>query len=522
MNRTIRIAIVSAVTLFTVGVSACTDPTSLPASTVSENNIFTDTRSYQAFLAKIYAGLSTTGQQGPAGNKDISSISDEGFSQYVRLLWEHQELPTDEAVLAWGDQGVQEFNGQVWGSSNSFLSGMFARIYLQVTWVNTFLEETSDAKLTERNVSPALKTQIQQFRAEARFLRALSYWHGVDLFGPIPIVTVNSPTPPKQNTRVEVYDFIVSELNAILADLPAAGAGTYGRATKEAAHMLLAHVYLNAEVYTGAAHYAEAMTEASAVIGGPFSLDPVYAHLFQADNNTSPEMIFPIVQDGLHSKSYGGTTFLIHAACGNSMDPADYGVDGCWYGLRLKPEAYNLSATDPRGSSFFYTGGGQTVAIATLTNFGDGIPNPKFSNKTSTGGTGSDPAFPDTDYPMFRLADAYLIYAEAAVRTGANLGQALTYVNQIRERAYGDTSGDITAPELTLAFLLDERGRELLWEGHRRTDLVRFGLFTGSTYIWSWKGNVQAGQATDAHLNVYPLPASQLSANPNLIQNPQY
>ena len=311
MTRNLRIALIGAATVFSLSLAACTDPTTEPTSTVSENNIFKDPGAYQAFLAKIYGGLSLTGQQGPAGNKDISSINDEGFSQYMRLYWEHQELPTDEAVLAWNDGSVQDFNGQVWGSNNDFLSGMFARAFLQVTWVNEFMRQTEDDKLSERNVSATLKTQITQFRAEARFLRALSYWHALDLFGPVPIVTVNSPEPPKQNTRQEVYDFIVSELQAILPDLPSAGAGTYGRATKEAAHMLLANVYLNAEVYTGSPHYAEALAEASTVIGGPFSLDPSYAHLFQADNNTSPEIIFPVVEDGQHTQSYGGVNFLI-------------------------------------------------------------------------------------------------------------------------------------------------------------------------------------------------------------------
>jgi hypothetical protein len=287
--------------------------------------------------------------------------------------------------------------------------------------------------------------------------------------------------------------------------------------------MLLAHVYLNAEVYTGTPHYDLALAAAQAVItGGKFSLDPSYRHLFQADNQTSPEIIFPVVQDGIHTKSYGGTTFLIHASCGNSMDPAVYGVDGCWYGLRLKPEAYNRSAADPRHIPYFFTTG-QTVAINDLTNFGQGIPAPKFTNKTSTGATGSSTAFPDTDFPMFRLGDAYLIYAEAVLRGGGgSAGQALTYVNQLRQRAYGNTSGDITAGQLDLQFVLDERGRELLWEGHRRTDLIRYGLFTGGSYIWSWKGNVQAGTATDPHLNLYPFPVAQLSANPNLTQNPGY
>lgn len=519
MSRTIRRAFAAA-GMACLALAACTDPTDGPTSTPAETVVFKDPNSYLAFLAKIYAGMSTTGQQGPAGNKDIQSINDEGFSQYMRLYWEHQELPTDEAVLAWGDGAVQEFNGQVWGSTNDFLGGMFARIYLQIGWVNEFMRQTSDAKLAERNVSASLKAQIQQYRAEARALRALAYWHGLDLFGPIPIVTVNDPALPHQNTRQEVYDFIVAELTAVQPDLPSAGPTTYGRFTKEVASMLLAKVYMNAEVYTGTAHYADAMTALDAVFAGPYSLDPSYSHLFQADNNTSPEIIFPIVQDGIHSKSYGGTTFLIHASCGNAMDPAAYGVDGCWYGLRLKPEAYNNSVGDPRATYFYTTG--FTVAISSLTNFGEGIPAPKFTNKTSGGANGSNTAFPDTDYPMFRLGDAYLMYAEAAVRTGTNVATGLGYFNAIRERAFGDTSHDITAPQMTLDTLLAERGRELLWEGHRRTDLIRYGLFTGNAYVWSWKGNTQAGQATDAHLNLYPIPAAQLAANPNLTQNPGY
>jgi hypothetical protein len=203
------------------------------------------------------------------------------------------------------------------------------------------------------------------------------------------------------------------------------------------------------------------------------------------------------------------------------MDPSTYGHGECWWGLRLKPEAYNLNAADPRHTYFFTTG--QTVAINSLTSFDNGIAAPKFTNVKSGGGNGSHNYFPDTDFPMFRLADAYLIYAEANLRGGGGTaGQALTYVNAIRQRAYGDNSGDITAPELTLPFILDERGRELLWEGHRRTDLVRYGLFTGGTYVWAWKGNVQAGASTKAHLNLYPIPATQLSANPNLKQNPGY
>jgi len=514
-----------AVALLFLGAAGCTDTTELPTSTITDTNYFNDPSSYRALLAKVYAGLAVSGQQGPAGNGDIQGI-DEGFSQYLRLYWEAEELPSDEAVIAWGDPGLPEMNTQLWASSNSFVVAMYYRIAFQVTMANEFLRQTTDDKLTARNVSPGLRAQIQVWRAEARFLRALSYWHGIDLFGNIPLVTEADEvgtTPPPQSTRQAIFDFLVSELTAMQADLPAtAGAGTYGRATKEAALMLLAKVYLNSEVYTGTARYAEALAAVQAVIAGPFSLDPSFRHVFQADNNTSPEIIFPIIQDGLTTQTYGGVTFLTHASCGGSMVSTTYGLDGCWYGLRLKPEAYSRFAVDDPRRAYFWTDQ-QTVTVDVISDFSKGIPSPKFENITSGGTQGSNPQFVDTDFPMFRLADAYLMYAEAVLRgAGGDPAQALAYVNALRERAYGSTSADITSTDLTLPFILDERGRELLWEGHRRTDLVRFGLFTGGTYLWAWKGGAPLGTATESFRDLYPLPASELTANPNLVQNPGY
>jgi len=309
--------------------------------------------------------------------------------------------------------------------------------------------------------------------------------------------------------------------------LPAPGAGTYGRATGPAADMLLAELYLNAGVYTSTANYAGALNEATAVIGAGYSLAPNYFNNFEADNNTSPEMIFAIPEDGIHTQTYGSTNFIIHASCGNAMSNATYGVDGCWWGLRLKPSAHDLyAAGDTRASHFFTTS--QTVAVASISNFSNGIPNPKFTNKTSTGATGSNPSFADTDFPMFRLGEAYLIYAEASLRGGGGArAQALAYVNALRARAFGDTVHGIPDSAFTLQAILDERGRELIWEAHRRTDLVRYGLFTGPGYLWAWKGanaygSDSTGVATDSHLNLYPIPANELIANPNLKQNSGY
>lgn len=523
MNRNPRRALIVA-TLLTLGAAGCTDTTELPITTITDTNYFDDPSSYRAFLAKLYAGLAVSGQQGPAGNGDIQGI-DEGFSQYLRLYWEAQELPSDEAVIAWGDVGLPELNTQLWASSNSFVVAMYYRIAFQVGLANEYLRQTADAVLAERNVSPQLAAEIQTFRAEARFLRALSYWHGIDLFGRIPLVTeadAIGTQAPAQSSRQALYDFVVSELNAIRPLLPLASPGTYGRATDAAASMLLAHVYLNAEVYTGTPQYAQALAAAQAAIAGPFTLDPSYRHLFQADNKTSPEIIFPIVQDGLRTQTYGGTTFLVHASCGGTMNASDYGVNGCWYGLRLKPEAYNRYLAGDQRASFFWTDG-QTVQVNSISSYSDGIPAPKFTNKTSLGADGSNATHPDTDFPMFRLGDAYLIYAEAHLRGGGgDRALALAYVNALRQRAYGNTSGDIADAGLTLPFILDERGRELLFEAHRRSDLVRYGLFTGGAYVWAWKGGAALGTATETFRDLYPLPASELTTNPNLTQNPGY
>jgi len=273
------IALAGAVACGVLIATACTDLTVAPKSTVTAGNVFTDPASYRAFVAKLYAGLAVTGQQGGAGQPDLDPSFDEGFSQYIRLWWQMNELPTDEAIIAWNDGSLSELNSGNWGSSNAFLGAMYNRITFQVTQANEFLRQTTDVVLDSRGVTGPLRSEIRTYRAEARFLRALSYWHAIDLFGNYILVTENDPVggpPPLGATRQQIYDFIVSELTAIQGALPGPGAATYGRATTMADQMLQAKVYLNAGVYTGTTHYAEAMTAVNAVIGsGTYSLAPI-------------------------------------------------------------------------------------------------------------------------------------------------------------------------------------------------------------------------------------------------------
>ena len=509
------------VAAFCLGATACSqDLTLQPLSQVTSGNIFTDPASYQSFIAKLYGGLATTGQSGPAGNPDINGI-DEGFSQYVRGYWQLQELPTDEAIIGWGDAGLPELNTQTWSASNAFTTAMYARIFYQVALANEFLRQTTDAQLASRGTSATVAAQVAGYRAEARFLRALSYYHAVDLFGNVPVVDENFDIAklPAQTSRTDVFNFVESELKAIRGSLPATSTGAYyGRASQAAVDMTLAHLYLNAKVWTGTDRNADALAAASSAIASGQMLDNNFARVFDADNNTSPEMMFAVPFDGLRTQTYGGTTYLIHASVGNNMDPAAAGIDGGWYGLRLRPSAVDRFDAGDARANMIYTSG-RTKDIGSIGASDNGYALLKYKNVRSTGGAGSNSTFPDTDYPMYRVADAYLIYAEAALRGGGgSLVTALNYVNAIRTRS---SATPITAAQLTLPFILDERSRELLWEGMRRQDLIRFGQFS-SAGIWQWKGGVHDGQTTAAFHDLYPIPANELASNPTLKQNPGY
>lgn len=492
------------------------------------SEIYKNPESYRQVLAKCYAGLAVTGQEGPAGNADISGI-DEGFSSYLRQYWSAQELTTDEAIIAWNDGNLRDYHDQDWAATNEFITAMYNRVFYQISLVNEFLRETTDSKLDERGVSGELRAEVEEYRAEARFLRAFSYWHALDMFRNVPFVTEKDKVGaffPEQATAKELFDYLEAELLDLENALVDPGQNEFGRVDKAAAWMLLSKLYLNAEVYIGEQKYTECITYTDKVANSSYELHANYDELFLADNHLVDGMIFSVAFDGLYTKTWGGTTFIVHGGVGGSMDPAEFGIDGGWGGMRTTSAFVQkfgdvFTTTDQR--AMFHTDG-QSLEIDDIFEFTEGYALKKFKNVTSTGAAGADLTHPDTDWPVFRVADAYLMYAEAALRggTGGSLTQALTYVNLVRRRAYGDNSGDITQGQLTLDFILDERARELYWEGHRRTDLVRFGRFSNSSYVWPWKGGVKEGIAVDEKYDIFPIPSSDVTANPNLDQNPDY
>lgn len=490
---------------------------------------FQDPASYKQVLAKLYSGLYVGGNNGD-DKADISGLSGD-FSSYLRLLFVTQELPTDEAIIAWADGTLPTLNTQMWSPNNEFLYGTYSRASYEISLANEFLRQTTDEKLASRNVDASLKAQIATFRAEARFLRAFSYVNLMDLFGNVPITTEADPVGffyPVQKTRAEVFAFVESELKDLDASLVAGKANEYGRIDKVAAKFLLAQIYLNSKVYTGTERNNEVATLCNEIISSPYKFANVpYNYLFSANNDRNGaqnEFIFPIISDGNAIRATGGgMSFIIHAGIGGSMDAATRGMDGGWYGTRTRKEFVALfpdatATADKRGT--FYTDG-QTLDINNVSTFTDGYAVTKYINVNSDGSKAQRTDIPDTDFPMFRVSDVYLMYAEAVLRGAStgNIGTALGYVNQIRTRA---GAANISTADLTLDFILNERGRELFWECHRRTDLIRFGKFTGGSKIWQWKGGTMNGGSTESFRDLMPIPAKTIQANPTLKQNPGY
>jgi len=501
-----------------------------PLNDLTPDKVYKDAAGYRQVMAKMYGAFATTGNNGPAGSPDIPGGGDEGFSDFVRGMWNAQELPTDEAVVGWGDIGLQDFHNMNWTAENGFIRRLYARSYFQIVLCNEYLRESTESKLSERGISGADAANIQKSRLEARFLRAFQYWVLMDLFGNVPFVTeldLIGSNLPKQINRQKLFEYVESELLAIENGLSEPRTNEYGRVDRAAAWALLGRLYLNAKTYTGSEKLNEAVTYSKKVIDAGYNLHTDYKQLMLADNDQlrSTEFIFTVNYDGNSTQTYGGTTFLMNASIGPPMVASEYGTNGSWQGLRvtknlplLFPDTGFSTSTTPDNRAQFFRGG-STIDIANIAKFSDGYKVIKYRNIRFDGTPGKNAAnsFSDTDFPLFRLAEQYLIYAEATLRGGnGDRGLALQYINTLRTRA---VATQITDGELTLDFLLDERARELYWEGHRRTDLIRYDRFTKG-YNWPWKGGVIDGKDVEDYLKLYPIPSNELQANRNLRQNP--
>jgi len=646
MNKCIKYLILPVLSIMLLTTACHKDLDLTPKYGFNSSAVYDTADNYVNVIAKLYAGFVLSGNEGPAGNPDIADI-DEGFSPYLRVYWNLQELPTDEAKCRWNDPGIPELNNMQWGAANSFTKAMYSRLFFQITLANEFIRECSEDNMERRGFSESDRQMIRAFRSEARWIRAFVWMHAIDLFGGnVPFVTeadgIGSRLPSQTNAA-DLFEYVESELLDIELNMLAAGTAEYGRADQGAVWFVLAQLYLNAEAWIGQDRYADAQVYVEKIINsGAYSLEENYEYLFTLNNENSPEAIWSVLCDGAFTQSYGGTTFLVHAFVGGAMNPDEFGIADGWVGyratkaftdiylqgdtcigcptpiiekaeskvdgsqgmstlsypfddicnldvavgqeIRITTGAFNGCATDWPATDYLYTvesidgakvtftvpdsakdvlnclinnldtngikyspiffefnvtfympstsssdrftwfTAGHTQKIEDATVFENGWAQTKYKNVFLDGCT--DFTAPDNyslnsqvnlDFHWMRLGEAYLMYAELAARGYGSAATGLNYINMLRERA-----NEETVSSYDLDFILEERGRELAWEGKRRTDLIRFNKFTTSEYVWEWKGGDAEGVGVEDFRNIYPLNADDVIANPNLTQNPGY
>ena len=497
--------------LFTLNFNSCTEVLDkIPLNVAAADIQFNSIDGYEQGLASIYSNLA--------------------YSTFLRFHWSMQEYSTDMAVSTWDDGGDGIYHELAWSADSPAIANVYEAALNMITLCNNFVNEASTESVNARGFSGTEATQIALFKAEARFLRAYCFYILMDSYGnpPFPTEETLGKTAPNQIQRADLFIFLEEELKDIEPILANARTNERGRPDKAAAWALLSRMYLNAKTYTGQDRNTDAITYTRKIIDQGYALESNYEWLMLGDNDLNTnEFIFTINYDNTNETWYS-TNFLALGPAG--VPAAINGMSNSWQSFRFTEQIPALFPTanpsvDKR--ALFYTNG-QNLEVNSITTSTDGYSAYKYRNVTRDGTpitqNNNFGNLSDIDFPVFRLAEIYLTYAEAVLRGGAggSTATALNYVNQIRGRAYANnpssTSGNITNAALTLDFILDERARELYWEAHRRTDLIRYNRFTTAAYLWAWKGNIRAGRAVEDKFNLFPIPTADLLANPNLEQ----
>ncbi len=550
MNKFFKYIMCAAVLLMMSGLSSCVKDLDVEPI---DPSLQSDVTPEQLFN-KCYSVFATSGNNGGDENVDVDGL-DGGFQHKYRQMWNSNELTTDEAICGWGDEGIPSYCHNTYDASHPMLRGYYYGLCIGITFCNQYLQVYGDYNST--------------MTAEVRFLRAFQFYLLTDAFGNIPFATTISGDNPEQYTRAQVCEFIEKELKAIIGEdsndnatilndpkPKKYGEDGYGRIDKAAAWMLLSRIYLNSQVYTGTPRWQDAANYAKKVMDSPYKLHTVgyntngrqftaYQMLFMGDNSKTDaayEAVFPVIQDGTRTTSWGGTNFLICSTADADIHPNRYDeteVNGlynnsAWSGNRARPElvrlffpnddapsghAYDLAEIAEDDRALFETEG-RYLNVNDESNFKYGYAVAKFNNFMCDGSKGSDITFADSHLFYMRVAEAYLTYAEALTRMSGDVApaEAVAAINAIRGRAHA-----LQRNRYTLDQILDEWGREFYFEGRRRVDLIRFNKFGGDTgYQWQWKGGVYAGRDFEAFRNVFAIPTDDLIANSNLSQNPGY
>lgn len=495
----------------------CTDLTEHMYNDLNKDNFYTTAAEYEAAFMNQY--------------------------QFLRAMscWNVyylQELTTDEACLPQKgrdgyDGGIyQRLHWHTWTTRETIIEGAWLELYKAVGFCNQII---ADMRAADNAILPSDTQQL--YIAETRALRAYFYWMLCDMFGNVPITESLTEENPSTRSRKEVFEFVERELGEVKEQLLSrSDAGSYGRFTQEAALVLLSRLYLNAEVYTGTSRLDDCVTVSRTLLGRGFSLDATWDAPFVWENESSRENIFVIPNDEVTASEMSPLFYRnIHWSQGTQWDWQN--PNGGWNAIcteRSFIETYDTindrrCKYDPRngyngpfmwGPQYDQSGNpilgtnefaGQqlnlTLDLPDMVNNKEnaGARNVKYKVKNGAKGLGND-------YVIFRLAEVYFNLAEATLRlSGTPDTEALEGINAIRTRAGVPT---YTASTLTLDELYDEKGREMCYETLRRTDMVRFGRFIEPMWDKAYTDNPR--------VNIFPIPYSALSMNPNLKQHPEY
>jgi len=455
---------------------------------------------------------------GDPGEALISSYKDLGaFTDQANIysLYDHtsDEMIPPTRGTDWGDNGVwRTLHQHTWDPTHSFVVSSWNQLNQRVYRCNQVLASNPNA----------------QQKAEAKFLRAFFMFHVMDLFGQVPYreVTEGVDVNPRVFTRAEAFDFITRDLEEALPDLPGGGPiATNSKATKAAANAMLARLYLNKAVYKAsnaagpytfdAADMNKVITYSDAVAADGYSLATNYFDNFSSSANN--EVIFTSAEGSPQNRWF----MTLHY---------DQNPSG-WNGFTTLADFYDkfeagdqrkgIAAT-PNGAAFSGLGRGFLLGLQLKDN-GDPVKNSRdafkplvFTREVKIAGQSSEKGIrvikyhPSNagQYIFLRYADVYLMKAEAIMRGGTAPVTALSLVNDLRA-----LRGATALAALNDATMLDERGRELYWEGYRRVDQVRFGTWDD---VWSEKS------VTESFRVLFPVPQQALDSNPNLVQNDGY
>ena len=526
--------------------------------------------STMGLYSKCYAGLIMEGND---GNADFT-IDDAGKSTLLRNLFNFNELPTDEAICWWSDGGLAEIGYNQYNASTPTLKFLYYRLMSNIAFDNSYLNNDA-TKEDKTRYAEVRVIRAYNYFLMLDFFGDPAFVTESSANSPLQAHTYNEKFESgKSYTRAELlqmgreflFNWVKNELLAAEPDLLEAKPevdtdADYGRIDKGTCWLLLSRLYLNAGTYLNNdgqnnPYWEKALEYAENIIKSPYALfndDKIkqeatdngykpYDLLFMGDNGSngaSCEALLPLLQDGDKTRGYGGSMFYVAALWNETMKTVadkDAGTTGNnWSGMRVRPTFLKKFFPDPTivvgktakeiralnidDRAIFWGKGDskneRTLELGDNSSFFMGIATPKWNNNYSTNGTPHDSYNVDTDFFLFRVAEAYLNAAEAEMHLhGEGSAKAKDYIDAIRNRAHADVH-----ESYTLNDVLDERARELYCEGIRRTDLIRFNQFGGAaSYKWELKGGSANGTTFDKTKNVYPLPSSETLANKNLTQ----